>query len=277
MSAFCDPETTTSIPQASVSSGTAPSDEIASTTSRASPTASLTRADVGDHAGRRVGLLAEHEVDPRFAHGCADLVGVRHLAPLVPERLDVEAVLLANRDPALAERSVADDRHAVAGRAEVRDRRLHRPGPGRGEEQDVGARAADLLQALERARVDVAEVGPAVMDDRLGTRREHGRRHGRRPRREEVALFQERQPSAAHGVSRPDRRGVDRRGVDRRGVRPRPCLATTCLRLERTTSARRRTPGQTPDVSWRARTGVRPRSCLDGAWLVGRSRGWRAA
>ena len=42
ISAFCEPETTTSIPQASVSSGTAPSDEIASTTSRASPTASLT-------------------------------------------------------------------------------------------------------------------------------------------------------------------------------------------------------------------------------------------
>ena len=41
ISAFCEPETTTSIPQASVSSGTAPSDEIASTTSIASPTASL--------------------------------------------------------------------------------------------------------------------------------------------------------------------------------------------------------------------------------------------
>ena len=41
ISAFCEPETTTSIPHASVSSGTAPSDEIASTTSVASPTASL--------------------------------------------------------------------------------------------------------------------------------------------------------------------------------------------------------------------------------------------
>ena len=41
ISAFCEPESTTSIPHASVSSGTAPSDEIASTTSVASPTASL--------------------------------------------------------------------------------------------------------------------------------------------------------------------------------------------------------------------------------------------
>ena len=41
MSAFCDPERTTSTPQASVSSGTAPSDEIASTTRTASPTDAL--------------------------------------------------------------------------------------------------------------------------------------------------------------------------------------------------------------------------------------------
>src|SRR3954470_6436802 len=41
MSAFCEPPMTTSIPQASVSSGTAPSEEIASTTTVASPTAAL--------------------------------------------------------------------------------------------------------------------------------------------------------------------------------------------------------------------------------------------
>ncbi len=41
ISAFCEPERTTSTDQASVSSGTAPSEETASTTSTASPTAAL--------------------------------------------------------------------------------------------------------------------------------------------------------------------------------------------------------------------------------------------
>ena len=131
---------------------------------------------------------------PDSRTAAADLVGVRHLAPLVAERLHVETVLFADRDPALAERSVADDGDAVAGRAEVGDRRLHRTGPGRGEEQDVGARAEDVLQPVERAGVHVAEVGPAVVDDRLGAGCEHRGRHGRRPGREEVALLQD--PSA---------------------------------------------------------------------------------
>ena len=41
MSAFCEPDTATSMPQASVSSGTAPSDETASTQTAASGTAAL--------------------------------------------------------------------------------------------------------------------------------------------------------------------------------------------------------------------------------------------
>jgi hypothetical protein len=45
MSAFCEPETTTSIPHASVSSGTAPSDETPSTTTRA-PASFATAASV---------------------------------------------------------------------------------------------------------------------------------------------------------------------------------------------------------------------------------------
>ena len=51
----------------------------------------LDRAHVGDDAGRGVGLLAEHELDARLAHGGADLVGVGHLAPLVADRLHVDA------------------------------------------------------------------------------------------------------------------------------------------------------------------------------------------
>ena len=67
ISAFCEPETATSIPHTSVSSGTAPSDEIASTTSSRVADRLLDRLDVGHDARRGVGLLAEHEVDAGLA------------------------------------------------------------------------------------------------------------------------------------------------------------------------------------------------------------------
>ena len=120
----------------------------------------------------------------------ADLVRVGHLAPLVRDALHVEPVLLADRDPALAERAGGDDGDPVAGAAQVRDRGLHRARAG-------GARRAaprdsvrkTSLQPRERALVDVAEVGAAVVHHRLGHRREHLGRHGRRARREQVALL----------------------------------------------------------------------------------------
>ena len=82
----------------------------------------LDRPHVGDDAGRGVGLLAEDDLDAGLAHRRADLARIRRLAPLVADRVHVEPVLLADRDPALAERPVADDRDAVA-----RARRGSRP------------------------------------------------------------------------------------------------------------------------------------------------------
>ena len=153
----------------------------------------LDGAHVGDDAGGRVGLLAQHEVDTGLRHRRPDLAGIGNLSPFVADRLHVDAVLLADRDPALPERAVADDGDPVARFAEVRDRRLHRPRARGAEQQHVGLGAVHVFEPRQRARVDLAEVGPAVVDDRLRSRREHLGRHGRRPRREQVALLQVRQ------------------------------------------------------------------------------------
>ena len=79
--------------------------------------------------------------------------GDGHLAPRVVDALHVEAVVLADLDPALAERAGDDDRDLVARAGEVRDRGLHRAGAGRAEEQHLALGAEDLLEALERPLV----------------------------------------------------------------------------------------------------------------------------
>ena len=127
---------------------------------------------------------------PASRDGGADLGRIGRLAPLVADRVHFDLVLLTDRDPPFAEGAVADDRDAIAGRAQIRDRRLHRARAGGGEEQDVGLGAVHVLQPAEHARVDLAEVGAAVVDDRLGARGEHLGRYGRRPRREQVPLLQ---------------------------------------------------------------------------------------
>ena len=86
ISAFCEPERTTSMPQASVSSGTAPSDEIASTTSvaladrlldaRARRRRRRSTCRTAGRARRRPGL----------PHRRATSSGVGRLAPLVADR-----------------------------------------------------------------------------------------------------------------------------------------------------------------------------------------------
>ena len=136
------------------------------------------RLHVGDDSGRRLGVGQEDGAGAaRVAR--ASRRGRRRTAPL-PTRsdgLDLAAVALGELDPALAEAPGGDDDDPVARRAEVRDRRLHRARAGRREQEHVGRRAEDLLQPLQALGVDRAEVGAAVVDDRLGERCQHLRRH----------------------------------------------------------------------------------------------------
>ena len=73
ISAFCEPETTASSPQASVSRARRRGSRSRRRRARASPTASE-RLDVGDDAGRGLGLLAEHDARRRTRAGGPDLV-----------------------------------------------------------------------------------------------------------------------------------------------------------------------------------------------------------
>ncbi len=130
---------------------------------------------------------------PSSARRAATSLGVRRLAPLVCDRLDLAAVRLGELLPALAEVPRRDDDHPIARRAEVRDRRLHGARSRAGEEQDVGG-LEHRAQPLEAAPEDLAVVGAPVVDDRLGECRQHLGGHGRRPGGEQV-------PLAGHGLS----------------------------------------------------------------------------
>jgi hypothetical protein len=134
----------------------------------------------------------------RQEHGlrAADLIELRRqvlrarrLAPLVLDRLHVAAVRGRQPAPALTERAGRDDDHAVAGRAEVRDRRLHRPRAGRCEHEDVALAAVHGPQPFEALAEQGPVVGATVVDDRLGERSEHLGRDRRRTGRKEVPLL----------------------------------------------------------------------------------------
>ena len=147
------------------------------------------RLEVDDDAGGRLGMRQEDGLrTAELLEAGGEVVRARRLAPLVLDGLDVGAVRRRELLPALAERAGGDDDHAVAGRAEVRDGRLHRPGAGAGEEQDVVRGAAHLPEPLERLAEELLVVGPAVVEHRLGERGQHFRRHRRRPRGEQIAL-----------------------------------------------------------------------------------------
>ena len=112
-------------------------------------------------------------------------------------------------------------------------RRLHRPGAARGEEQHLALGAEDLLQARERALVDDAEVRAAVVDDRLGRRREHLGRHRRRPGCEQVALLGHRlEPNGETGLRSPRGNAARVRGIAGRASacrsRRRPMARAAC-------------------------------------------------
>jgi len=118
----------------------------------------------------------------------AHVLRVGRLAPLVPQVVDLGAVAPDHAGPALAEVAGRHDEVRLSRRDEIRHRRLERPGARGGEEEHVALRAANLTEPRQAALVDRPEIGAAVMDDRLGERGEHLRRHGRRPGSEEVLL-----------------------------------------------------------------------------------------
>ena len=145
---------------------------------------------VRDNAGRG---LRVHDVDDAdvtgVAKGGAQVVRLRRLAPFEPDVHEVGAERLHQRGPPLAEAAGGDHDRAFACRRQIRDCRLEGSRPRRGEHEDVVLGPVHLAQAREAAFVDLTEVPAAVMDDRLGQRREHLRRHGRRPRRHQVTLL----------------------------------------------------------------------------------------
>ena len=162
------------------------------------------RAQVGDDAGRRLGVRQQHGAGvAELGELRGDVLRLRDLAPLVAESGYLAAVPLGDLDPALAEGAGGDDEHPAAGRAEVRHGGLHGARPGGREQQDVGRRPADLLQAVEALAVDRPEVVGAMVDDRSGHRGQHLRRHRRRPGREEVALGRHVPASVASGADDP--------------------------------------------------------------------------
>ena len=116
MSAFCEPETTTSRPQASVSHGAAPRLETAS--ARTSAPASLAAAARG--AGRRRRLpwtsrseRARRPLASRSLSLGAQVVRVGCLSPRVAEHVHVRAERGRHRDPALSEAPGGDHEDAA--------------------------------------------------------------------------------------------------------------------------------------------------------------------
>ena len=141
---------TTSTPHASVSRGTAPRLEIASTIeiAPASLQAASERLEVGDDAGRRLGVHEEHRAGAALGERRANVLGARRLAPGVGQRDDVAAEHARELLPALAELALRDGEHPVARREEVDDRRLERPGAGRREDEHLVLGAIDGAQPL---------------------------------------------------------------------------------------------------------------------------------
>ena len=144
---------------------------------------------VGDDPGRRLGVDDPDGLRLALAQTPANVVRIGRLAPRVAHVVDRRAVPGGHRGPPLAEVPRRDHEVRLAGRDEVRDRRLERARARCRKEQDIPLCPADVAQPREAALVDRLEVRAAVVDDRLAHRGEHLRRHGGRARREEISLL----------------------------------------------------------------------------------------
>ncbi len=152
--------------------------------------------DLGDllervqHAGR--GLVVGDENGLRAVLALllrellADEVGLDGAAPRDIDAAGLDAVRLAHRGEALAERAVHEEEDAVAARERVHDRGFHAPGPRDGEEEDVAFGVEEVLERPGQAGHESGELGPTVVDHRPCRCVEHGLGDKRRTRDPQV-------------------------------------------------------------------------------------------
>src|SRR6185503_14571843 len=107
----------------------------------------------------------------------ANELGVDRAAQRDVDATSVNAVRLADRIEALAERAVDEDERSVAARERVRDGRFHRAGARRGEGEHITLRAQEVLQRARECGQQRGELGAAVVDHRTGRRGEHALGH----------------------------------------------------------------------------------------------------
>ena len=168
-SAFWLPTTTTSTPQASVSSLIAPAPEMASTTSRVPGRSRVTRARPSMSCAAPVDDSESWTNTARMASsrsraaatasgGTASPQGASSTSTFIPCALPISA----QRWPKLP----GDERqHRVARRERVHDRRLHRPGARAGQDQHVAGRLQEVLEPRATLLEDRAELVGAVMEE----------------------------------------------------------------------------------------------------------------
>ncbi len=198
---FWLPTTTTSTPQAAVSSAMAPAPEIASTTSSVSGTSARDTGqcfDVVAGAGGGLVQLDEDALDLRVGvQRAGDFFGGDRFTPSRLQDLDLHAVGLADVRPPLAEISGHQRDHLVAGAQDVHERRFHASGTRAGEHEDVVLGLQETLEAGDALLENGAElVGPMVRN-RTGHRLEDGGVQGRGSGREESWLADHRGPRFA--------------------------------------------------------------------------------
>src|SRR5206468_4129795 len=87
--------------------------------------------------------------------------------PLAFQSDGIDAVRLGELSPALAELAAVDDDHRVAPLQEIDERRLHRAGAARGEDEHVLPGLKEILQPLADPAEDLLELRRSVMDDGL--------------------------------------------------------------------------------------------------------------
>ena len=201
MSAFCEPETTESSPHSSVSQGTAPRLEIASTAMSAPASfAAAARARTSQTTPVEVSdcVTSTALAPPSSREPGSEVVGGRRLAPLVARCARRRSRTLGRCRPS-ARRSSRRRRRPRGRPARSGSRPRTEPRRARGRvQQDLALRPVDSCRRSSTCRYVGLKSGAAVMDDRERHRSQHLRRNRCRPGRHQIALLgQATEPSSA--------------------------------------------------------------------------------